>query len=234
MVGGLLWSCWGLFQPLAGHLLPMCLFIFVPYFILIFSSLIFCPLYRSWHSHCSVLRVDGECSLVLPSLPRCHSHHRFYHSHHWGTLMQQAPPSLPLSSCKTCHSGWCLNFAWFFTKDFVSLSAMLLFYRGHLLISSLHRLHQIAILLEILFLFFCTAACPSGWCSCCCGCCTLHLENGLVANGNDDGVGVPVGAVELYSAGQLFPILTLAGLMSLPDVVGFVLLYLLVLSSIVW
>ena len=95
---------------------------------------------------------------------------------------------------------------------------MLLFYRGHLLISSLHRLHQIAILLEILFLFFCTAACPSGWCSCCCGCCTLHLENGLVANGNDDGVGVPVGAVELYSAGQLFPILTLAGLMSLPDV----------------
>ena len=55
-----------------------------------------------------------------------------------------------------------------------------------------------------------------------------------MANGNDDEVGVPVGAVELYSAGQLFPILTLAGLMSLPDVVGFVLLYPLVLSSIAW
>ena len=48
------------------------------------------------------------------------------------------------------------------------------------------------------FLFSCTAACLSGWCSCCCGCCALHLEDGLVADGDvsldDDGVGVPVGA----------------------------------------
>ena len=70
-----------------------------------------------------------------------------------------------------------------------------------------------------------------------CGCCTLHLEDGLVADGDvaidDDGVGVPVGASELYSAEQLFPLITLAGLMSLLDVVGLVLLYLLVLTSIV-
>ena len=82
-----------------------------------------------------------------------------------------------------------------FYQGFRLLERYAPFLSGHLLISSLHRLHQIAILLEILFLFFCTAACPSGWCSCCCGCCTLHLENGLVANGDDDGVGVPVGAV---------------------------------------
>ena len=35
-----------------------------------------------------------------------------------------------------------------------------------------------------------------------CGCCTLHLEDGLVTDGDvagdDDGVGVPVGAAELY------------------------------------
>ena len=74
------------------------------------------------------------------------------------------------------------------------------------------------------FLFFCTAACPSGWRSCCCGCCTLHLEDGLVADGDvacdDDGVGMPVGAAELYSAEQLFPLITLAGLMSLQDFVA--------------
>ena len=67
-----------------------------------------------------------------------------------------------------------------------------------------------------------------------CGCCTLHLEDGLVADGDDDGVAVPVGTAELYSAEQLFPLITLAGLMSLLDVVGLVLLYLLVLSSIAW
>ena len=71
-----------------------------------------------------------------------------------------------------------------------------------------------------------------------CGCCTLPLEDGLVADGDvagdDGGVGVPVGAAELYSAEQLFPLITLAGLMSLPDVVGLVLLYPLVLSSIAW
>ena len=69
-----------------------------------------------------------------------------------------------------------------------------------------------------------------------CGCCTLPLEDGPVADGDvaidDDGVGVPVGASGLYSAEQLFPLITLAGLMSLLDVVGLVLLYLLVLSSI--
>ena len=106
----LLWCWWGLSQPLAGHLLPMRLFSAVTFFILIFPNLNFCPLYRAWNTHCSVLRVDGACSLALPSQPRCHSHHRPCHSHHWGTLMQQAPPSLPLSSCMTCHSGWCLNF----------------------------------------------------------------------------------------------------------------------------
>ena len=66
------------------------------------------------------------------------------------------------------------------------------------------------------------------------GCCTLPLEDGLVADGDDDGVAVPVGTAELYSAEQLFPLITLAGLMSLLDVVGLVLLYLLVLSSIAW
>ena len=53
-----------------------------------------------------------------------------------------------------------------------------------------------------------------------CGCCTLPLEDGLVADGDDDGVAVPVGTAELYSAEQLFPLITLAGLMSLLDVVA--------------
>ena len=37
----------------------------VPCFILIFPSLNFCPLYRAWNTHCSVLRVDSACSLAF-------------------------------------------------------------------------------------------------------------------------------------------------------------------------
>ena len=90
----------------------------VTFFILIFPNLNFCPLYWAWSTHCSVLRFGGACSLALPSQPRCHSHH----SHHWGTLMQQASPSLPLSSRMTCRSGWCLNF--YLAFDFVTVCVL--------------------------------------------------------------------------------------------------------------
>ena len=93
----------------------------VPCFILIFPNLNFCPLYRAWNTHCSVLRVDSVCSLALPSQPRCHSHHRPCHSHHWGTLMQQASPSYHFLHV-ICHSGWCLNFCLAF--DFITVCVL--------------------------------------------------------------------------------------------------------------
>ena len=120
----------------------------VPCFILIFPNLNFCPLYRAWNTHCSVLRVDSVCSLALPSQPRCYSHHRPCHSHHWGTLMQQAPPSLPLSSCMTCHSGWCLNFCLFF--DFITV-CVLFFSVWH---SICVRIRRWNLVLSWLYFFF--------------------------------------------------------------------------------
>ena len=77
---------------------------------------------------------------------------------------------------------------------------MLLFYRGHLLISSLHRLHQIAILLEILFFILLYR------------CLSLRMVFLLLW--------LLYFTSELYSAEQLLPLITLAGLMSLPDVVA--------------